>query len=244
MVGFEITPDMTEHDAEGIGMINEALNRLIARRVAHIILGGSLKESELAWTLAMYKEAQLYRVVALATGCASNWNRQDALCAALAARALLETIAVLMDLDLRLSRLLAHSDLNGIRELLLNRALSNRHESLKHVPGVKAVNVMTIIDGIAEKHELGPHLKRYHADLSELCHPNLGGHLGLFGTINPDTPEAIYSSQTRLPILPMVLGAAMSITLAEQVFSSIDKAVLRVAELQQAADPIVASRSD
>lgn len=242
MTGFEITPDMDDHDVDGVGMINDALARLTARRVERIAVEGPLEKSKVAWKVATYKEAQLYRVVELITGCAHNWNRRDVLGTSLAARALIETTAVLLDVDLRLRRLLNREDLKGIDTLIMNCYFSTRDErSIKNDPDVKAVNVITILEGIAKKDEVGRHLKQYYLELSEFCHPNFGGHLGLFGTLDKETLVTTYCSATQPPLHPLVLGAAMSVTLAEMAFNSLDRTVLRLAELQHRIQPGAAS---
>ncbi|HAH65616.1 MAG TPA: hypothetical protein DCL72_09120, partial [Rhizobiales bacterium] len=193
---------MDESVAERIGMVNDVLERLTARRVERIVIDGPLAKSKIAWKVATYAEALLYRVVALANGCAVNWNRNDALVSVLAARALVETVAVLMDLDRRLEDLLDKEDLAGINALIMNRSFSTRDEDwLKNYPDAKAVNVLTIIEGVDENHDLEGMLSGYHASLSELCHPNRDGHLGLFGTLDTKTGETTYSVTNYRPLL-------------------------------------------
>jgi len=239
MTDFEINPDMDDHAVEGVKIINEALRRLTARRVENISVEGPLQASKTAWKVAVYKEAQLHRVVALTSSCASSCNRCDALGSALTARALIETVAMLMDLDQRLKKLLDDDDIDSIDALVMNRLFASRHLSMIEITGITSVNVVTIIDRLAQKHKLGDEMKRYYAELSELCHPNFWGHFGLFGTINREAYETTFPSPERwFPmILTQVLGAAMCSAVAEIVFNNLDKAVPRVAELQRRIRP-------
>jgi hypothetical protein len=103
-----------------------------------------------------------------------------------------------------------------------------------------AVNVLTIIESVDEKQDLEGMLKGYHASLSELCHPNRGGLLGLFGTLDTTTGETTYSDKKLTNFRP-VLGAVMFIALAENAFDRLDAAVLRLAELQHRVKPVGAS---
>ena len=77
----------------------------------------------------------------------------------------------------------------------------------------------------------------YHASLSELCHPNRGGHLGLFRMLDTMTGDTTYSDKT-LPNYRPVLGAVMLIGLAEHAFDHLDEAVLRIADLQHRIKPV------
>lgn len=163
MTGFKTTPEMDEGATDNIGIINEALDRLTARRVDRIVVEGPLKKSKLARKVATYKEALLYRVVALASGCAWNWNRDDVLGTVLTSRALIETVAVLMDLDKRLASLLDREDLVSIDALIMSRSFSTRDEDwLTNYPDARAVNVLTIIEDVDEKHDLEGMLRHSH----------------------------------------------------------------------------------
>jgi hypothetical protein len=65
---FDIPPDADEEAAERIGVINDALTRLAARRMERIAVEGRFLQSKIAWKVAAYNQAILYRVVALAHG--------------------------------------------------------------------------------------------------------------------------------------------------------------------------------
>jgi hypothetical protein len=236
MTPFKITPELDE--CADIGILNEALERLTVRRVELVAKKGPLKKSKLAWKVATYKEALLYRTVALTNGCAAAWNRDDVLGCALHARALVETVAVLMDLDKCLDDLLSSEDLVGLDELIMNRSFSTRDKKWeKQHPNRTAVNILTIVKRVDKKNELEGMLTYYYAALSELCHPNRGGHLGLFGTLDRTAGEVRYSA-IKSPVFTQVIAPVMLIGLAERAFDRLDEAVLRLAELQHRKNPV------
>jgi hypothetical protein len=111
MTSFNIPADIEHEVSDNLKLINAVLDRLAAKRVQRIERVGPLAQSKLAWKVATLKEALLYRVVALGKGCAVAWNRSDALGAALAARAFIETVAIVMDFDRRLGQLLSQENL-------------------------------------------------------------------------------------------------------------------------------------
>src|SRR5579862_5058079 len=94
-------------DWADIEQSNAVLDRLQARRVPEVRLGASKRE----WRIAVLQQAFLYRTIALAKGCADAWNAGNVLCSVLAARALLETIAVVEDFERQLSKLVEASNL-------------------------------------------------------------------------------------------------------------------------------------
>ena len=107
---FEISPS-THRKAETFTIVNEALQRLSSRRVERITRSGDLARSKIAWKIATYQQALLYRLVSLGSGCALSWNQKNFLCSLLAARALVETAALLLDFENQLARYLSKEDL-------------------------------------------------------------------------------------------------------------------------------------
>jgi hypothetical protein len=75
------------------------LRRLDKKRAKNIVVKGQFAESKLAWKAAILQQVLLYRCVGVASGCAQMWNFGNALCSVLAARALLETIALALDFE-------------------------------------------------------------------------------------------------------------------------------------------------
>jgi hypothetical protein len=172
--GFRLDENIDEGATTDIHAFNTVLARLRDRRLTEIAISGPFLRSKLAWKIATYQQPVLYRIVMLASGCAANWNQRNLLCAYLAARALVETIAVFWMLEVDLQNLIKKEDLGGIDALITNRTISTRDlELVEAHPTTKAINVLTIIDRI-EKREL-PGIRPHYDSLSERCHPNSFG---------------------------------------------------------------------
>src|SRR5882757_5057609 len=105
---------LSPNDVESVEAINAGLSRLRERRVQRIERAGRLLKSKLAWKVQVYREAMLYRIVALTESAAVNWNGDNLLGTYLPARALIETSAVLLEFEHDLKQHLADGDLAAI----------------------------------------------------------------------------------------------------------------------------------
>jgi hypothetical protein len=94
-IGFEANSEV----AASMREFNSALMRLAGRRLERIAIAGPLRKSKLAWMVATHQQPVLYRVVMLGSACALCWNAGNVLCAHLAARALIETVALLLEFE-------------------------------------------------------------------------------------------------------------------------------------------------
>jgi hypothetical protein len=101
---------------EDLARINGSLDRLSALRSTQVKQSGVLR-SRVAWRLAAYREVLLFRTVALTNSIAAAWNSRNTLAAFLSARALMETIAVLVEYEARVAVLLAKKDIAGLEAL-------------------------------------------------------------------------------------------------------------------------------
>ena len=104
-------------DWGAVRVFNNVLRRLTKRRLTKIEKTGHL-ELMLAWKVAALQQVLLYRAVELATGCTQLWNAGNVLCSVLAARALMETIALILDFDEKLQKQYEASDFVSMEELV------------------------------------------------------------------------------------------------------------------------------
>src|SRR5665213_428999 len=74
---------------------NACIARLNEARAVEINLSGPFLKSKIAWKLATYQHALLHRIVALMDATNIAWNARSTLGAMLAARSLMETIALM-----------------------------------------------------------------------------------------------------------------------------------------------------
>jgi hypothetical protein len=106
-----------------------------------------LIESKLALKLAVYREAMLWRIVALTESVALNWNSDNIVGAYLPARALIETSALLLDLEHELKKHIAASDIDALNSLLTSLTFATRNKKwIEGNPESEAINVLTLID--------------------------------------------------------------------------------------------------
>jgi hypothetical protein len=169
--GFHFDLGIDENVAKDIQTFNFTLRRLRERRVTEITISGPLRKSKLAWKIATYQQPMLYRVVMLASGCAANWNARNLLCAYLAARALIETVAVFWTFEVELQKLIAAENLSEIDALITNRTFSTRDtELIEAHPDTKAITVLKFIDRLEKQGLSG--MRQHYDFLSERCHPN------------------------------------------------------------------------
>lgn len=103
---------------EDVRRYNAVLRRLQKRRETKVERASHLAASKIAWKAAVLQQAYLYRVIELARASAKMWNLANVLCSVLAARALLETIAVVLDVETRLQTHAAANDFKTMDELI------------------------------------------------------------------------------------------------------------------------------
>lgn len=238
MTDFVVGPNIQGDDALRMQEFNETLVRLRARRVPEIRVEGSLLKSKLAWKIATYQQPVLYRIVMLADGCALNWNARNDLCSFLAARALVETIALVFDFQCELDSLVELKDLKSIDALVMNRTFASRdQEWLKDHPDTKALNVLTFVDRLDKR--MLPGVRWHYDALSECCHPNSFGHHQFFGKLDKTSGATTYfETQEDDARLNHVLLGAMLVHLAEISMDRLDKAITEVSKLQHEIDPV------
>ena len=111
-------------DWEEAARLNAMLAGLSTQRQTRVAREGALR-SRVAWKVAVFRQAALYRLVALAAGSAADWNVRNVLGAALQARGVLEAAALLADFDRRLQGLSSAGDLAGIDALVTERGFAS-----------------------------------------------------------------------------------------------------------------------
>jgi hypothetical protein len=225
-------------DRATMAQVNAALARLAARRKAAIVLDGPLAQSKLAWKVAAYQQAILYRAVMLTEGVALAWNAGNVLTGFLAARALLETFAVMEDFKAQLGSFVAKEDLGSIDALAMNRTFATRDPDwLAEYPDAQAVNVLTLIDKL-DKSFL-PGVRKHYDFLSERCHPNSPGHRHMFSALNTaDGSIAFSEDKERHAYLNHILGAVLLVGFVESTMDALDQAILDVAAIQHRLHPV------
>jgi len=235
---FEIPPDTEKDTAETFAAVNEALQRLSASRVERITVSGNLARSKIAWKVATYRQALLYRVVALGSGSALCWNDKNFLSSLIIARALVETVALLLDFENRIARHLSQEDLDGIDKLSMNRRFGSRDADwVKAHPDDAAINVLTLIKKLDREPDFNGMLGHYEGPLRTMS-PQLARHSRLVCNSNTSVGTETYSEHKLQCKLSKLFGGVFLIVLAEHAFNRIDAQVNEIAEIQHRINPI------
>ena len=235
---FRIAAWMSPDDVDGVKEINTLMVKLRERRKSQISISGPLKQSKLAWKISTYQQPVLYRIVMLTEGMSLNWNFGNILCCLLAARALIETIALLLEFETELTDLIKKEDIGACDALLMNRLFASRDGKLiSGMPETRAINALTFVDKLDKR--LLPGLRGHYDFLSERCHPNSFGHHQLFGRLDKNTGTTTYlPSGQQSGFLVHILCAAPLLGLAELSISSLDQAVATASKLQNEQSPL------
>ncbi len=220
-----------------IAELNASLQRLDGMRAVEIVVSGRFARSMIAWKLATYQHVLLHRTIALVDGTALAWNARSTLSAMLSARAFMETLAVLAELERQVTTLLAKEDLGGLDALAQQGIFSSRDEAwIKEFPQTKATNILTYID----KFDRGAEGFRGHYDrLSERCHPNSLGHNFMFSQLDR-TDGTVRFCDEREPARNghMILGALVPLPLVESVMVRLNELIENVSDLHHRVAPV------
>ncbi len=156
----------------------------------------------LLWKMGVTYQCLVRRTVETADGIRLGWDAGNMVTAATMARSLIETASLTFDLTEGIKKRVADKDLWAVDELVNQRLLGTRDESLlARGAGFPAANVLTLIDKLDKfdrklhkrKPEAGGARKRYDT-LSEYAHPNLHGVLQLYGEIDTKKESARFGT--------------------------------------------------
>ena len=232
---FGISAEMADDHAKAFAAINKEIVELAGRRRQTISVSGHLARSKIAWKIETFAEAVLYRLVALAEGTALSWNAAIPLPAFLSTRAIVETIALLVDFEARVGKLLEAEDLQGLDELTMNRIFSSRDEGwLQGAPEFKSVNVMTHIEKLDK--QLPGALGHYNR-LSERCHPNFLGHHQMFTSTNYDNGTVTYDPSKAMRDVSAIIAGMALLGVADHCLRELSNLSEQVSELHHRVSP-------
>lgn len=172
--------------------VNKQLEALAARRRENIdLFDEPYCRSKIAWKVAVFSNAILFRFITLAEGVALSWNHGNYLSAVLNGRAMVETAAFFWKFVRDFERSAKAKDFGGVDTFVSYALFATRDEELlRDRPELKA-DIMKSIK-VAEK-EI-PGFCCHYEGLSEFCHPNSFGHRGLFSSIDKETGITSFKS--------------------------------------------------
>jgi hypothetical protein len=238
MSGFsESAIDTSFEEWSDVQRYNACLERLIARRKNEVAASGPTENSKAAWKCAVLQQSLLYRATSLASGCAEEWNAGNVLCSILAARALVETIALSQFIADEFDKRLQDKNVAAIEELATQQLFSTRNEKqVAEGYGFQARSVLTFVDKFNKK--VDGVSEAYHF-LSEFCHPNASGHLFTYGELDKRTGTVrFHDAAPRVKgIQTHVVTSFMLTMFMERIMDVFDRIVPLVAELDGFSDP-------
>jgi hypothetical protein len=211
---------------------NHALKRLAKRRLTKVERTGLLADSKIAWQTVILQQSLLYRIVDLAVACAKNWNQGNVLGSVLAARALLETMALTYDVEREIQQFGEAEKFQELHDYVIKQTYATRDkEVLKEVPEIEAKNAMTHVKHLTK---VVPLILEHYLFLCEFCHPNHYGHFRSFASLNINTQTVRFSTSTQhgTNMLDAILAVYQSLPGVEMVMDSWDDLVLKLAKVR------------
>lgn len=217
---------------EKIRGYNNALKRLGKRRVRTLVRSGEFEISQIAMQVAALQQGLLYRIVSLGTSTARNWNAANVLGAALGARALLETIALVHRVEDELFSFAEKRDFEEFQKHTVKLAFANRDDELNAKnPELQATNALTYV-----KHfeKAVPGIEQHYKFLCEWCHPNHFGHYGAFAEFDKGTNTFSFCERKMhgAGMLDAILAVYSMLSPLEETLDRWDQTILKAAEVR------------
>jgi hypothetical protein len=186
----------TKEDKLNFSACLELVERLRASLPPNVEAVRTSWKAKLPFFTATLRECLLYRVAELGLSACNLVKGGELVSAAVLIRALLESVALLVLLDQRVREAVESGKIQDLDKLVSSGLVGCKNG----MTPVEALNVLTILKHAAKRYD---GLEQLYQQLSEMAHPNWGGLLGAYGTLNE--AERLYQlSKTKLP-LPMLL---------------------------------------
>jgi hypothetical protein len=204
-----------------VAEMNACLDRLVARRALQVAGEPEhLPSTEIVWRYVVLEEGLLYRIVALASGCADSWTARNPLVSVLVARALIETVALLHRIDRESALACETQDRLRLISIANEEMFASRLKEWIPAEHRPAPSILTAVDRL-DRELKG--LRDHYDFLSEICHPNGLGHYHFFASFDRTTGLTRFSDLRSLTIhtLRHILASYMLVTLAEETFVSL-----------------------
>jgi hypothetical protein len=131
------------------------------------------------WNLESYIQLAIHRVYDLAIQSTNAWNIKIPVVAFILTRAIYENTAYMYDLSEKILLYYKKDDYIEMHKLVLNRLVGTRLGSNTR----QIVNVLTAINSVTKE---VPDFKEFYEFISDFCHPNYSGMLGIYGKLDQD----------------------------------------------------------
>lgn len=222
---------LDDDEYETLENIQETLKRLTQRRKAQISSYEPVGLNSAEFSARLFSEALLYRIVATAGGAIVAWNTGNILCSFMAARGLFETFAVLYDYKKSVAKAVNAGDLHELEVHTTKRIFATRdRETLSSRPEFAATNVATFVKKMSEDLSGATFVKAYDL-MSERCHPNSAGTVGMFSKIDLSTGVVSFSDRNNKNFAFRLISQTIStIVPAEIIFDELDDMLAKLGQ--------------
>jgi hypothetical protein len=219
-------------DWEEIEALNGVLETLEGRKKATLLRQGDLQASKGAWWLALFEQAILHRILVLISGAITLWDARNPVGAALSARSLLESGAVVLQMEQQLSLLAASGRQADIDAYVADRAFSQPGGWIEQARKTRLVDVPKAID---EADRVSPGVRFCYDRLSEFAAPEAIGQHAVFGAIDKTGTSADFRDDESLDpsTFRLILDAARIVVPVAAALEAIDALVLKVAAVEK-----------
>jgi hypothetical protein len=218
---------------QDVAAINDMLATLQARRKATLARHGDLLTSRTAWLVAVFEQAILYRIVALAGGAIAMWEARNPLGATQSARSLLESGALVLDMERQLSLLADSGKLAEIDAYVAERAFVSQPGGwIEQARAARPVDTLRLIN---EADRVCNGTRFCYDRLSEIAGPEAIGQYAVFGALDKSGMSVEFCDIESLEpsTFRLILDAARIVVPVAAALEAIDGLVLKVASLEK-----------
>jgi hypothetical protein len=218
---------------EDVEAVNAALAALQARKKATLLRQGDLQASRTAWLVAVFEQAILYRITALAVAAIAMWEARNPLGATLSARSLLESGALVLAMERQLGRLADAGRLADIDAFVADRAFVSQPGGwIEQARTSRPVETLRLID---EADRVCAGARFCYDRLSEIAGPEALGQYVVFGAIDKSGTSVEFRDAESLDpsTFRLILNAARIVVPVAAALEAIDALVAKAAALEK-----------
>jgi len=221
-------------DWEQVQAVNAALEKLQERKVTTLPRQGTLQTSKGAWLVALFEQAILHRIVNLVAGSITLWDARNPLAAVLSARSLLESGALVLEIERQLSQLAESGKLAEIDAYVQERAFVSQPGGW--IEQARAARPVDVLKLIGEADRVCPGVRFSYDRLSEIAAPEALGQYAVFGAIDKSGTSAEFRDDESLEpsTYRLILDAARIVVPVTAALEAIDALALKVVEFEKA----------
>lgn len=221
-------------DWDDIQAVNTALEQVQTRKSATLLRQGDLQASKRAWLVALFEQAILHRITALTGGAITMWEARNPLGAALSALGLLESGALVLEMERQLNHLADNGNLAELDTYVAERAFVTHPGGwIGQARKERPVDLLRAID---EADRVCPGIQFCYDRLSEIAAPEALGQHAVFGAIDKSGTSAEFRDDESLEpsTFRLILDAARIVVPVAAALDSIDVLARRGAVLETA----------